>query len=1143
MEDGSVVISILGDRKHIAKELEATRRDIEKTEKKLAEKVSEKSGIEAKLEDAMNAAKSTSDKIKALKREYNELSRVMANDGTSAADYGRAASRQAAITRELELQRPILKAQDADADRLHAKYTAVAEEIDHMTANLATAKEKAQSLAAQEEQAKVGDAVRKQLDRAATSAERFQKRMLQIGRSVLVYNLLSSALRSAVSYFGELLNTNQEYREELAKLKGTLITAFQPLAAQIIPWAVSLLRILTAIAQVVGNFVSLLFGGTLLGSAKSAEAMNKQAAAISGVGAAAKKAEKQLASFDQINKLNSSGDSGGGGGGGVGADFSGLDGLKSEKYQRELNRLTAILSGALLALGAILFFTGTNIPLGLGLMAAGAIGLVNLATGRWGEVTEDLKRTLTKIFLILSSAFLVIGAILAFSGSGPLNIARGIAMMAIGASALVGAAYVNWDYIKTILTGVVGAIISGISSIILVIGLILAFSGHPAIGIGMILASAAELAAAAYVNWDTITQMLKQSTDEIMLIESIILVIGMVIAFTGANLPVGIGLMAVGAAGIAAEAALNWDGLKETLQTHAGLICAVEGILLVIGMILAFTGVATPLGIALIATNAVGLATEVAVNWDAWQEPILKTVNAICDYGGAALIAIGAMLLFSGANIPLGIGLILGGIAAKKLADEIPWNDQAVKSDLEKTLDTICTASGSLLVAVGMVLLFSGAGTALGLGMLAAGAALLYAGYSKEYDDSEVMDLTGETEKKLSQMDTVKNAVLGAKKKRTTVGSFAQDTWQQAMDSGMSEEMLYQTLSENMKLSDEDIRALGFNLIGHGADAYIAGVSNAATQSTTKVSDVLAQSLTRSINEAALKVDDGSLSADGAAKQLNARIVELLKSGVMTEAEIAQTLDNEAAQDTLSRMGLSFTDGYIQGMDKDKAAQAASDMTQSALDAIADTQDSHSPAKKTEALGKDALDGYVNGVVNNAASVEKAGETMVTSLANGMANRLSLLDAVLNRIVSAANSMAAAVVSAANAAVDAMTSVSFSGSTVRIPTPVLRGLSTPVLPKLATGAVIPPNAPFAAILGDQRSGTNVETPLATIQQAVSDVVKGNDMISALREQNRLLQQILERCDIKLDGRSITESVNTYQRQMSRASGGDGYGSI
>lgn len=1138
MEDGSVVISILGDRKHIAKELEATRKDIEKTEKKLAEKVSEKSGIESKLEDAMNAAKATSEKIRALKREYRELGAVMGDKNTSAADYGRAASRQAAITRELQMQQPILKAQDADADKLHSRYEAVSAEVEHLTTALETAKGKAEDLANQDKQAKAGEAVRKQLDRASASAERFQKRMLRIARSALVYNLISSALRNAVSYFGKLLNTNQEYRAELAKLQGALLTAFQPLAAQIIPWAVSLLRILTSVVQVVGNLLSLLFGGTLLGSAKSAEALNKQASAISGVGAAAKEAEKQLASFDQINKLNSNKDSGGGGGGGGGVspDFSDFDKFQTEEYQRELNRLTAILSGSLLALGAILFFTGTNIPLGLGLMAAGAIGLANIASGKWGEVTDDLRKVLTEIFVILSSAFLVIGAILAFSGTGPLNIARGIAMMTIGAAALAGAVYVNWDYIKTILTGVVGAIISGINSIILVIGLILAFSGHPAIGIGMILASASELAAAAYVNWDTITQMLKQSTDEIMLIESIILVIGMVITFTGANLPVGIGLMAVGAAGIAAEAALNWNGLKETLQTHAGLICSAEGILLAIGMILAFTGVATPLGIALIAANAVGLATEVAVNWDAWQEPILNTVNAICDYGGAALIAIGAMLLFSGANIPLGIGLILAGIAGRKLADAIPWNDQAAKSELDGVFSQICAVSGTLLVAVGMILLFSGAGTAIGLGMLAAGAALLYADYAKGYDDSEILRMTQETEAKLS------NQVADAKKKGTTVYEFAQSTMNDAIDNGISGEVLYQSLA-GLQLSDDDMRALGFKVIGSGADAFIAGLVAGLEDYDTTVSDVLSKSMARSINEAALKMDAGELTSEGAAKQLNARIQSLLESGMLTKDEIANIMDSEVIADTLSRMGLSFTEGYIQGMDKDKAAQAAEDMTQSALDAVADTQDSHSPAKKTEALGKDAVDGYVNGVVNNAASVEAAGQTMVESLANGMASRTSLLDAVLNHIVDAANSMASSVVAAANAAVDAMTSVSYSGGTVRIPAPALRALSIPTLPKLATGAVIPPNAPFAAILGDQRSGTNVETPLATIQQAVSDVVKGNDMISALKEQNRLLQQILERCDIKLDGRSITETVNTYQRQMSRASGGDGYGSI
>lgn len=46
------------------------------------------------------------------------------------------------------------------------------------------------------------------------------------------------------------------------------------------------------------------------------------------------------------------------------------------------------------------------------------------------------------------------------------------------------------------------------------------------------------------------------------------------------------------------------------------------------------------------------------------------------------------------------------------------------------------------------------------------------------------------------------------------------------------------------------------------------------------------------------------------------------------------------------------------------------------------------------------------------------------------------------------------------------------------------------IPKLAKGAVIPPNAPFMAMLGDQRHGTNIEAPLETIKQAVREVVGG-----------------------------------------------------
>lgn len=50
-------------------------------------------------------------------------------------------------------------------------------------------------------------------------------------------------------------------------------------------------------------------------------------------------------------------------------------------------------------------------------------------------------------------------------------------------------------------------------------------------------------------------------------------------------------------------------------------------------------------------------------------------------------------------------------------------------------------------------------------------------------------------------------------------------------------------------------------------------------------------------------------------------------------------------------------------------------------------------------------------------------------------------------------------------------------------------LSSVRLPALATGAVIPPNREFMAVLGDQTSGTNVEAPLDTIKQALLEAMR------------------------------------------------------
>ena len=52
----------------------------------------------------------------------------------------------------------------------------------------------------------------------------------------------------------------------------------------------------------------------------------------------------------------------------------------------------------------------------------------------------------------------------------------------------------------------------------------------------------------------------------------------------------------------------------------------------------------------------------------------------------------------------------------------------------------------------------------------------------------------------------------------------------------------------------------------------------------------------------------------------------------------------------------------------------------------------------------------------------------------------------------------------------------------------LKTVTTPQIPYLAKGAVLPANRPFLAMVGDQRHGTNVETPLSVIQDAVAQVL-------------------------------------------------------
>lgn len=84
------------------------------------------------------------------------------------------------------------------------------------------------------------------------------------------------------------------------------------------------------------------------------------------------------------------------------------------------------------------------------------------------------------------------------------------------------------------------------------------------------------------------------------------------------------------------------------------------------------------------------------------------------------------------------------------------------------------------------------------------------------------------------------------------------------------------------------------------------------------------------------------------------------------------------------------------------------------------------------------------------------------------------------------------------------------------------------VPQLAGGAVLPANRPFLAVVGDQKNGTNVEAPLETIKQAVSEVVGGGDVsihfTGDLAQLARVLQPVIVKENQRIGGSMIAREV-------------------
>lgn len=235
-----------------------------------------------------------------------------------------------------------------------------------------------------------------------------------------------------------------------------------------------------------------------------------------------------------------------------------------ENISNELDGIMEALSGAAVGVGAILAFSGANVPLGLAMMAWGGWEGYQAIKANWNSTTSPVKKVANTILGILAPMEIVLGAILAFSGA---SLPLGIALIAVGAVELAAVAALNWSGLSDKVKSVISTIAAFAGGALLALGVVLAMTGVMLpLGIALIAAGAIALVTSVALNWSKVKDGTSSVLSTIMgTAGKALLALGVILALTGVALPLGIGLIAVGAATLAAKKKLDWDKMNKNV--------------------------------------------------------------------------------------------------------------------------------------------------------------------------------------------------------------------------------------------------------------------------------------------------------------------------------------------------------------------------------------------------------------------------------------------------------------------------------------------------------------------------------------------------------------------------------------------------
>ena len=437
MADGTITFNTALDNEQLEKDLKDATRKVDALKRKVETSTSARSAIEKELDQARKAAEAASRATETLRARMEEL---RATDPTNAEAF-HAAQREVKVLEERLAKAEAHEIELAKgSESLEKKWVKANEKVKQHESELEEAKKKQRELASEVARSSksAGSSMASGMEVANRAVDRFTSRIATMFKRVFVFGVILKGMRAVSDAITGALKENMKFSASWEGLKATVSGVAHAIAAMIGPAITGLINGAIRAIEVLASTLDSILGTNITGfirdarataeaawrqgdaEEKAAKAADKQAKAVKDLAKAEKDAAKTILGFDEINAMQAEtaeevADAFDDEAGDVG-DIEPATTLKPSwdafdvgKIDKVLSEIMLILGACLLAVGAILCFSGINIPLGITLMVIGALMIYTAYKENWDELSEKTREAITAALVITGIVLIVLG--------------------------------------------------------------------------------------------------------------------------------------------------------------------------------------------------------------------------------------------------------------------------------------------------------------------------------------------------------------------------------------------------------------------------------------------------------------------------------------------------------------------------------------------------------------------------------------------------------------------------------------------------------------------------------------------------------------------------------------------------------------